>query len=808
MNKTIIMRVLFLITTLVFSCFFNIAQAQSIPSDLDSLSDLQLQEYWNKAKSQGFTMAQIKSLALAKGVPSIQVAEFERRLGSLNTAANVSEVAQIDNALEVSNATTLGNNGNIILSGSETKSNIFGLDFFNNKNISFTPNLNVATPESYELGPGDEISINIWGAAENNYVVIIDREGVLRIPNIGPVFVNGMPISKANSLIISKLKRVYAGINAPDNSPYKVFVSTSLAKVRSVQIDITGEVQVPGTYTLNSLSTVLNGLYAAGGPTSKGTLREVKLVRNGQPPIYFDIYKYLIEGSQNGNVNLKDQDLIIVSPYLSKIYISGAVKRPGIFELKKNENFGDLLKYVSGFNDNAYKDKITLERIKGDGRVLKEIDFDVILNAQLESGDRIKVKAISDRIANTISIQGAVNRPGDYEFSQGLTLKELIKKASGLKPNFLGERAVIHRENEDLTMTFLSFSLDELLSGSKNMLLQENDRVRIFNLNDANANASVSIKGAVKSPGAFNFQNGMSIQDLVLLAGGFTDKANTGIIDVYRKINDDEFETLTESFRLSLNNNFSFNENTHFEINAGDRISVRNLKGINDKVNVKLIGELNLPGDYSSQTRGERISDFIKKAGGVSPYAFVEGATLIRLNPFYKEEAQKLTSDVINEQSTNVASLSNRKEFRVGIDLKAILSGDSKNATKADMVLKDGDRIIIPSIKETVKTEGQITIPSLIRHEKGLSFKNYINKSGGFGERALRRKSYVVYPNGDIAATTNFLFFKSYPKVTAGSIVIVPKKAPRGEGVNVQEAIGVTSGLATLALLIDRITRD
>jgi len=781
--------------------------AQSIPSDLGSLDDNQLKQYWDQAKSQGYTIPQIKALATAKGIPSTQVAEFERRLGLLNSSSGSLEGQQINNSLEVSSAVPLGISGSGSASVVTSNNRIFGFDFFNNKNISFTPNLNVATPDSYELGPGDEIAINIWGAAENNYLVVIDREGVLRIPNIGPVFVNGMPISEAKSLITSKLKRVYGGISAPDSSPYKVFVNASLSQVRSVQIDITGEVKVPGTYTLNSLSTVLNALYAAGGPTEQGTFREVKLIRNGQAPIYFDIYKYLVEGSQEGNVNLRDQDLIIVSPYISKISIAGAVKRAGTFELKENENFGNLLKYVSGFKDNAYKDKITLERIEGDGRVFKEIDFQEILGARLKSGDKITVKAISDRISNKISIRGAVFREGDYEFVKEFTLKDLIDRASGLKPNALRDRGVIYRENKDLTKTFLSFSVANILNGTENIVLQENDSVRIFYLNDTNSNKTVTLSGGVKSPGVFNFQEGMSIEDLVLIAGGFTDKANTGIIDVYRRINDDDFETLTDSFKLSLDKELKLNTDSGFILEAGDRISIRNLKGINDAVQVSLVGEFNLPGNYSAGSKGERISDFIAKAGGLSPYAFLEGATLVRLNPFYNAKAQSLASDAVNERSADQLNLNNREEFRVGINLASILSEKGKG-TSEDMVVKNGDRIIIPSIKETVKTEGQIVVPSLIRHEKSLSFKDYINKSGGFDTDAIRRKAYVIYPNGDIATTSNFLFFKSYPKITPGSLLLVPKKVKNNNPVSAQEVIGLGTGVAALALLIDRIARQ
>lgn len=800
MKFNTVTRVFFLISAFVFSFLFNVVSAQSIPSDLGSLSDEQLLQYMDQAKSQGYTIDQIKTLAAIKGVSPEQIAAFESRVATLNNSGAGLEGQQINNSLGVDNASPVGftNNVNVV---EANRSKIFGLDFFNNPNISFTPNLNIATPENYLMGPGDELVINIWGAAENTYNVQINREGVLNVPNVGPVFVNGMDINEATEIIKNKLKRVYGGISAPASSPYKVFVNISLSKVRSIQVNIIGEVKVPGTYTLNSLSTVLNALYAAGGPTPQGTLRQVKLVRNGNEPTFFDLYDYLIDGSQKGNVSLRDNDLIIISPYLSRVEINGAVKRPGSFELKSGENFSDLLRYASGFNARAFKEKFALRRIDGDRMAIKELEYNNIISENLQNGDIIDVTSIIDQVENSVSIEGPVYRPGRFEFKQGLTVKDLIEKASGVTKLAYEERGIIYRGDNFSTQTIVPFNLSDILNNQVNLVLENNDRVRLFAKTFVNADKQLTITGGVNNPGSYEYYDSLTVEDLVLMAGGLTSKANPSVIDVYRKMNDDDDETLAESFRTSINGTFDFSKTSSFELRPGDRISIRLLKGINDNVTINIEGEVNYPGSYTAETKNERISDFIAKAGGLSKFAYQQGATLIRLNPFYNEVAQDIITRDIKD-STKV-KLNNQREFRVGIDLNEILKNPANN--KENIVIKDGDRIIIPSIKSTVKTEGEVLIPSLIREENNLGFKDYINKSGGFTSEALRRKAYVIYPNGDIAATKSFLFFKNYPRLKPGSIVVVPKKKVKTNGISPQEVLGLTSGFATLALVVDRL---
>lgn len=794
----------FLLSFLFILFLPNITTSQTLPSDLSNLSDEQIYSYWQQAKSQGYSLAQIKVIAQAKGISAAKIEEMEQRLNGLTNNEDAAGGEQIDNTLEIIKSNT-NEPGSQLLK--ENKDPLFGYDFFNNSNITFTPNTNLATPTNYQLGPGDDIVINIWGAAENTYNMSVDREGAVRISGVGPVYVNGLSIEDATMKIKGVLSRIYSGVNARDDSPYKVFVGVSLTNVRTVQVNIIGEVKVPGTYSLNALSSVLNALYASGGPTKQGTFRNIKLIRSGNEVATFDIYKYLLEGSQEGNKNLQDGDVIIVSPYLSRITISGAVKRPGVYEIKPDENFGDLIDFMSGFTSVAYKERLLLERIDGDRRKVKEILYDQVVSEALKDGDKIIVNEIIDKFENRVQIEGAVYRPGVYELTKGLTLKNLITKAAGISEVAFIDRGLLFRTKDGVNQNVTPFSVNDILNGTNDISLEPNDVVKIFNKYSLTENSFLTISGAVNTPNQFSFVENMSVEDLILLGGGLEDGANTNKIDIYRKIKDDQFETLTESFRVSANGKLTLQNGEQFILQPNDRVSVRYLKGYGSEVNVSVMGEAKYPGAYSMEQKDMKISDLIEKAGGLSPYAYVKGASLLRRNPFFKEVSLKSTIDELESNEQNLVEnldLNNQQSLRVGIDLEDILnSKDSKH----NLILKNGDVIDIPSIKQTIKVDGEVLVPSLVRFDKTSTLRDYINKSGGFSDNAKRSKSYVIYLNGDIATTKHFLFFRSYPKLEPGAAIIVPTRPERKGGLNTQEVIGLTTGLATLGLLINSIIK-
>ena len=792
-----------LISLFFILLFSNNISSQNLSTDLNNLDDQELYSYWQQAQAQGYTLEQVKTIALAKGVSPDKIAELESKLAGVSEPSQDLGKAQIDDTLDIVNDSIEGFTGDELKE--EIDDPLFGYDFFNNTNITFTPNINLATPANYELGPGDEIVINIWGAAETTYNRAIDREGAIRLTGVGPIYVSGLSIREATKKIKGTLSKIYSGINANENSPYKVFVGVSLVNVRTVQVNIIGEVKVPGTYSLSALSTVLNALYASGGPTRQGTFREVKLIRNGAEVASFDIYKYLIKGSQDGNKTLQDQDVIIVSPYISSVAVAGAVKRPGVYEIKPDENLSDLITYMGGFMSNAYKDRLILERIEGDRRIVKEILTENSITALLKDGDKIEVKSIIDKFENRISIEGAVYREGSYELTDGLTLKGLIEKAAGLKELAFTNRGLLLSTEDGVNKNARPFSVSAVMNGDENIELKPDDVVRIYSKYSLTEEQFLTINGAVNNPNVFPYIENMTVEDLILMGGGLRDGANANVIDVYRKISDDQYQTLTENFRVSSDGKLSLDSGESFVLQPNDKVSVRFLMGNSAQVNVSIEGEVNYPGNYSMEKKEERISDLVEKSGGISPYAFVEGASLIRINPYYKEANQTIIVNQLTnslEKTTDGIDLHNRKSFRVGIDLQKIL--DSKES-KHNLVLLDGDILDIPSVMETVKVDGEILLPSMVRFDNSETLKDYVNKAGGFSENAKKGKVYVVFSNGDIAVTKKFLFFRSYPKLKPGAIILVPSKPESKNRLSTQEIIGITTGITTLALLINTI---
>ena len=779
----------------------NISQAQLASINVDELSDEQITTYWNKAKAEGYTLDQLEVIAKSKGMPASQFSKLKQRINALKYTDTTSSVgASESDGNDISNLEKFGLEGKA--SDKATQNTLFGYDFFSNPNISFTPNLNLATPANYMLGPGDEILIDIWGAAENNYKLQVNREGAIRIENIGPVYVSGLTVNSAKEKIITYLKKIYSGIGASNNSFNKVNADVSLVGVRTVQVNIIGEVKVPGTYSLSGLSTVLNALYASGGPTEEGTFRSIQIIRGGKHLKDFDIYKYLIEGSEEGNVLLRDQDIIIVKPYASKIEVRGNVKRPGLFELKEGETIQDLTEYFSGFTSNAYIDRILVERVNGSQREVNEIVFKETPNFLLKDGDVLTVGTIINRFENRVQIEGAVYRPGTYELTEQLSLADLLKNADGVTENAFLDRGIIYRTIDDVNEEVISFSVKNILAGQEHIDLKREDRIEIFSNEGLTEKYTVSIDGAVNNPQKVVFMEQMHIEDLIAMSGGFKEGADPTVIDIFRRINDDSFETISKSIKLSTSDNLLIDENKDFYLEPFDRVSVRYIKGFTTQQNVSVMGEVTYPGSYAISNKGERVSDLIEKAGGFSPFAFIEGAYISRKVGEAIEQSQISLLDqlTVKDSLQNVEVF--EKEIKIGLNLSKIMSEGGKNS-KYDLILEQGDKLTIPSEKQTVTVRGEVLSPSLIRYDKANSLKDYVNFSGGYGLRAKKNRAYVIYANGDIKATKSFLFFRSAPKLGPGAMVVVPKKGEQRK-VSATEVIAMTTALATLGLLITR----
>jgi protein involved in polysaccharide export with SLBB domain len=809
MRKRIILLILILVSLGTQNLTAqNISASQLSSINVDDLSDEQISGYWNKAKNQGYSIDQLEVIAKSKGMSTSQFSKLKQRISSLKFS-NSNKVNEYDNErtskdIDLSNLEKFGLEGQIPMA--EDTNLLFGYNFFNNPNISFTPNLNVATPTTYQIGPGDELLIDIWGAAENNYRKTVSTEGAIRIENIGPVYVSGLSIDKAKSKIISYLKKIYNGIGASNSSYNKVHAEVSLVGVRTVQVNIIGEVKVPGTYSLSALSSVLNALYASGGPTENGTFRNIQLVRGGKLHQEFDIYKYLINGSEKGNVLLHDQDVIIIKPYENKIVVEGNVKRAGIYELKDSENISNLIEYFGGFKAEAYKERLLVERVNGKQKQVNEVRIKDQSEFVLKDGDKITVGKVVDRFENRVSIGGAIYRPGNYELTDGLTLSKLIENASGIKDVAFLDRGIIYRTYDDIRKEVLPFSIKEVLAKTIDINLKREDRVHIFDKYQLKEKYTVSIDGAVNNPQTFDFIDNMRVEDLIAMSGGFKDGADVGEIDISRRVADGSFKTISKDIKSTTTNDLIVDNTNQLILEPFDKVSVRYLKGYSVQKNVTIKGNVAYPGNYSITDKDERISDLVKKAGGFSPYAYLKGATLIRKKQETKKDNSQLKIlESLEVQDSLLNVYEQIKEFKIGIDLKKIMKSSGQKS-KFDLILEEGDVIVIPSEKQTVEIRGEILAPSMVRYDKSNSFKDYVNSSGGYSEKAKKSKGYVIYANGDIRSSKNFLFFKTYPKIEPGALIVIPQKAERSR-MSLQEILGITTGLSTIGILINTLVK-
>ena len=773
----------------------DLSKTQMSQIEVDNLTDKQVANYRNKIKKEGYTLDQALTLAKTRGMSELQVQKLRARINNLGA------VKQKKNNLPDKVADSKLIFGLTEEGGLKKKAELFGYNFFNNPKISFTPNLNIATPESYVIGVGDVISIDLWGAAEVNYERKVNKQGAINIKGVGYVYLVGLPIKAAKSKIKNYLKRIYSGIGASSKSYNKVNIAISLKEVRNVQLSIVGEVKVPGSYSLNAFSTVLNSLYAAGGPTKNGTFRNIELFRNGTKISDFDVYDFLINGSETGNVSVKDQDVIIVKPYESIITIKGAVKRPGMYELKKTESITDLLKYCGGFTSEAYKQVVVIERINGKQKQIVEVPFEKFNSEKLKDGDFISINKITNQFLNRVSITGAVFQPGVYELKEELSVADLLEKAEGITQEAFLDRAIITRTFDKVTKETISFSLK---NNNDDIFLKENDVIHVFSKEELKEKEFISITGAVNNGGRFDYSKGMHIEDLIALGGGLQDGADVANIDVSRRLKDGSLETISQDFDLTSTLNLETSSSNTFILQPFDIVSVRYIKGYTAQKTVFVKGEVNYKGKYSLSTKNERISDLIIKSGGITKYAYIEGAFLTRKNNTLEDKKQ--LQQLVNLDEINVSKATLKKgTFKIGIDLKRILAERGKGS-KYDLILEEGDELFIPSERQTVKVEGEVLSPSLIRYEKRKGFKYYIENSGGFSSKARKAGAYVVYANGDIKTTKRFLFFKSYPDVKPGSVILVPNKPESRKKVSAQELIAVTTGLATLGILVKSLT--
>ena len=825
-----------------------------------NMTNNQLQLLFQEASSNGYNYDDILKAAEAQGLSEEEITKLESRFNLANTRASKnSNVPDQESRLRDTNYDDLNKEKT---EGSKTKSDIFGLDVFKgNSLLTFQSNLNIPTPVGYILGSGDKLFIDVYGQSEAYYQIEISPEGTIILENFGPIHLSGLTVKNATKRIENRLSKVYLGIKGDKKN---TFVNVSVGKSRTIKVNIVGEVDVPGSYTLSAFNTVYNALYIAGGITENATLRDIKVYRNNKLISKVDIYKYLTEGDASADVALENNDLILVKPYTNRVTLKGAVKTKGRFELLKNESLQDLLNYASGFNEEAYTKTIKVKRVSEGEHIVADINKDQFEIFTPKSGDVFQVDKVLDRYKNRVIVNGAVYRPGVYAITQGLGVKELLAKCEGLKQDALLTTANIIRTNEDLSTSSISFNLGDVLSGKdQDILLQKEDVVTVLSKNEIKQDDYVEVAGEVNQPGVYNYSKGMKVSDLILKAKGFSKSASETRIEISRKLknNNTDNSKLSQVIVVDLPKEFDNLENeNNITLNPFDHITVRANPNFYEQEFVYVDGQVNFPGLYSIKSKNERVSDLLERAGGINEFAYTNGATLLRKTEYFKKESkfdkrvttllalkENLTTDRgslsesdsgllkrINSEleNLNVLSVEEKKAFNKSANIAISQKNDSlqpyllpkeelfnitesiainlseiiKNKNSiSDLLVQSGDTLFVPKKLETVRLRGQLLNTTTLRHQKNKSTKYYINNSGGFKSRADKSKTYVVYPNGQARATKKFLFFNIYPKVVAGSEIIVPEKLTKKSTIGAGTLTGIATSVATLVLAITQI---
>ena len=694
---------------------------------------------------------------------------------------------------------------------------VFGREIFSNKNLSFEPNLNVPTPKGYVLSAGDELLINVWGDSELNLKLKVSPEGTILIPNLGPVSVSGLTIETAENRIRQELGRIMSTLSG-DTDGANTFVSVSLSQIRSIKVNIVGEVVAPGTYTLPSFATLFNALYAAGGVNEIGSLRGIKVYRNSKEVAKLDVYDYLLNGKYNTNIRLEENDMVIVSPYDQLAVVQGKVKRNRIFELKKGETLSQLLNMAGGFTGDAYKKDVRIKRKAGSRYQIATVTEDKYPTFAMMDGDSLLVDSVIPFYENRLTVTGAVWRPGEYELNGAVhTVRQLVDQAAGLKGDEFAGRAQITRLNPDFTTTVIAVDIRGILNGTApDMELKPEDQLSIPSLFDLREPYTIKVSGAVNYiDTVLPYRNNLTVEDAIMMAGGLKESAATVNVEVARRIKDtktyENTNRTAEVFNFALNDNLGListdgkKSDTVFTLEPFDEVYVRFSPGYQEQQVVKVNGEITFAGDYVLAEKNSRLSDIITKAGGITPDAYVKGASLKRqLTEDEMRRLETLLQLSANKQSRDSVALSpeNIKDYSVGIDLEKALANPG---SAHDVVLRDGDELYIPQFQSTVKISGAVTYPNSVTYTEGMSVKSCLSQAGGYNDIA-RKYPIVIYMNGKVATTRKrFIFFKHYPKVEPGSEIVVPAKTQQDRKTSLAEILSITSSTTSMAAMITSI---
>ena len=698
----------------------------------------------------------------------------------------------------------------------KNRKKVFGRDIFNNKELSFEPNMNIATPQNYRLGPGDAVIIDIYGASQKTIQSTVSPDGEVTIEGYGPVNVSGLTVAQANARLRNTLGSRYRSSR----------IKLTVGQTKTIMVNVMGEVKAPGTYTLSAFATVFHALYMAGGTNDLGTLRNIKVYRNNRLVTVVDIYDYILNGKLTGNVRLADNDVIVVGPYDCLVTIAGKVKRPMIYEMKKNESVNSLLKYSGGFAGDAYKKSVRVNRKTGREYAVYNVEEFDFSSFRVDDGDSISVDSILPRYANTVEVKGAVFRPGMYNLGEQVnSVRTLVEHAEGMTEDAFTNRAVMHRMKKDRTLEVIAVDIAGIMDGKvADIPLKENDVLFIPTRQEKIVERTLTIRGEVQYPGVYQYADNETLEDFVLQAGGLTDKASTVNVMVSRRVMDAKAlrpdSIIAKTYTLSLKDGFVIDGTPGFKLMPFDEVMIRQSPAYVEQQNVSITGEVMFAGLYTLDHRNARLSELFKKAGGATDQAYLKGARIIRkaneqekqrmeaVLKMQREEMQKnllqlaassnnssaLTQSSKDVERTNIEKFNVPSEYSVGIDLPEALANPGSDT---DIILREGDRLVIPQYNGTVKINGAVMFANTVAYEKGKKPSYYIDQAGGFAADALKSKAYIIYMNGKVAKLSHGA------KVQPGSEIVIPAKLKRK--MSTAEMMSMGTSMSSIAAMIATI---
>lgn len=791
--------------TLVMSfCLTTVAFGQS-------MSDAQLIQMATQERKAGTPETEIATKLLQNGATMEQINRLRGQYASLLNKSATSSTA--DNAVtSVKNRMRVNNEVNdndldthegaqapdyapqTVATGGRR---VFGRDIFNNRALTFEPQMNIATPQNYVLGPGDQLIIDVYGDTQKSEQLTVSPDGDVTVPEYGPIHVAGLSVTSAQKRVRRSLGSYY------QSSDIKV----SVGQTRTIMVNVMGEVRTPGTYTLSAFATVFHALYMAGGISNLGTLRNIKVYRQGHQITSVDVYEFILNGRLAGNVSLQDNDVIQVGPYESIVDIEGSVKRPMAYELREDESLATLLKYSGGFTNNAYRKSLRVVRNNGRMKSVFNVEEFEMAEFKMTDGDVVTVDKIIDRFENMVEVKGAVFRPGMYNLGDKVnSVRSLIETADGLTEEAMISRAVLRRMKANRTQEVISVDLKGIFNGTTaDVPLENEDILFIPTLAEHQNLRTLTITGEVIFPGTYEYADNMTLEDLILQAGGMTDRASMTKIDVSRRMRDAHANEagmeIAQTFSFSLKDDYIVDGQKNFILQPYDIVQVRRSPVFQDPIRVSVAGEITYEGSYTMEKKNQRLSDVIKAAGGILPGAYVRGARLVRQmnadeRARLREVVELARQNADGKDSVSLDKIEMSSSYTVGIHLDEALAHPGSTQ---DVELIDGDRIIIPRFNHTVRISGDVHSPNTVAFEEGKGYKYYIEQAGGFGERAKKSHAYIVYMNGTMAKANKGV-------IEPGCEVVVPSKAPRNENALAQW-IGMGTTMASLATLVASVIR-